>query len=332
MIDNVYYAVTRSDELTTQPLARELGADRLVVFRDETGAPRALRDRCAHRGMRLSLGRVTRGCVECPYHGWRYDGAGRCVAIPDLDYPGQIPARAAVTAFDTLEHAGYVWVRRNVQSHKPRWPIPSLPEATLRGWRAVSHAREVACDWRLMVENVLDGSHLPFVHAGSLNKAGLAFHWVRGFRSGKSNERPPELQVDELDNGFVAHAESPKTERGARAFRFRFLLPSTTAIETDYGDKCIRVWVHVVPTGSGRCRVEHTLYRNFMTSPFADPLFLRNARRILAEDAVAVEAQQEAYGREGADWEVSVRRDRLPLQFRKLLRRELAKTDATLTT
>src|SRR3546814_9963973 len=58
------------------------GAD-YVLFRNEAGDIRALVDQCAHRRAPLSLGRVVAGgLIECPYHGWRYDGSGACVAIP----------------------------------------------------------------------------------------------------------------------------------------------------------------------------------------------------------------------------------------------------------
>ena len=77
-----WYIAAEARELGTKPLTRTILGERLVLFRDGEGRPAALIDRCAHRNMALSRGRVSRGAIECPYHGWRYRGDGRCVAIP----------------------------------------------------------------------------------------------------------------------------------------------------------------------------------------------------------------------------------------------------------
>ncbi|HET9954533.1 MAG TPA: aromatic ring-hydroxylating dioxygenase subunit alpha [Polyangiaceae bacterium] len=319
MLRGEFFAAARSSAVADAPVGCTIEDQRLVIFRDEQGVPRALADHCVHRGVPLSRGSVRNGCVECPYHGWRYDGAGRCVHIPDLQANKRIPTRAKVGSFRTLESDGFIWVQLEA-ARAPRWPLPLLQEVRGANWRAVSHSREVACDWRFMVENVLDGSHLPFIHGGSLDKAGwFSFAWARGFRNGAA-EAPPDLQVLENEAGFIASAESQLPDGGRRAFRFRMLLPSTVCVELDRNSSQIRVWVHVVPTGPGRCRVEHVLHRNFLTFALADRLFLANARKILGEDARAVELQQRGYDRAGRDWEVSVLRDRLSLLFRRLVR------------
>src|SRR5690242_4663465 len=69
-------------ELGASLLPARLAGEDLVLFRGADGAPRALLDRCPHRGVALSLGTLVDGCVECPFHGWRFDGDGRRVAVP----------------------------------------------------------------------------------------------------------------------------------------------------------------------------------------------------------------------------------------------------------
>jgi phenylpropionate dioxygenase-like ring-hydroxylating dioxygenase large terminal subunit len=61
-----------------------------VLFRDDAGKPHALLNRCCHRGVQLSLGKVVDGAIACRYHGWRYDGSGRCIHIPSLTADGRI--------------------------------------------------------------------------------------------------------------------------------------------------------------------------------------------------------------------------------------------------
>src|SRR5205085_1936412 len=77
-----WYPVCRSSSLRRKPLAVTLMDRPLALFRAASGRPAALLDRCAHRNAPLSLGSVHEGCVRCPYHGWTYDGRGRCRDVP----------------------------------------------------------------------------------------------------------------------------------------------------------------------------------------------------------------------------------------------------------
>ena len=90
-------------------LGVRLLGEQVVVARTAEGLV-ALRDRCLHRSTRLSVGWVCGATLQCAYHGWRWDGAGRCVEIPAM--PGvPVPSRARVDAFDVQESFGLVWVR-----------------------------------------------------------------------------------------------------------------------------------------------------------------------------------------------------------------------------
>lgn len=85
--------------------------DRLVLYREPDGAVAVLEDRCAHRSMPLSLGRIADGGrLVCPYHGLAYDGTGACVQVPGQDEPGRIRIRA----YPVEERAGvvFVWMGR----------------------------------------------------------------------------------------------------------------------------------------------------------------------------------------------------------------------------
>src|SRR4051812_39209339 len=77
-----WYIAARSQDLTTSPIPRMLMGQRLVLFRDSAGTASALVDRCSHRNAPLSKGAVVNGCLQCPYHGWSYDGSGRVTEVP----------------------------------------------------------------------------------------------------------------------------------------------------------------------------------------------------------------------------------------------------------
>src|SRR5258708_32839573 len=79
-----WYIAAEARELKRKPIGLELYGEKLVLFRDESGEPAALEDRCAHRNLELSQGKTIDGCIECQYHGWRYDGAGGLKSAPSL--------------------------------------------------------------------------------------------------------------------------------------------------------------------------------------------------------------------------------------------------------
>jgi nitrite reductase/ring-hydroxylating ferredoxin subunit len=95
-----------------KPVRVLCASEELVLFRDASGNCRALTDRCAHRRAALSGGRLTdHYLIECPYHGWRYNGAsGACVAIPNLRSDEQIPKNYRVQSFETVERDGFIQV------------------------------------------------------------------------------------------------------------------------------------------------------------------------------------------------------------------------------
>ena len=94
-----WHPVAFASEVTDRPVPAELLGEPLVIWRGAGGAPRVMSDLCVHRGTALSLGRVTGDEIMCAYHGWRYNADGRCVAIPQLEDPSRVPAKARVAAF-----------------------------------------------------------------------------------------------------------------------------------------------------------------------------------------------------------------------------------------
>jgi phenylpropionate dioxygenase-like ring-hydroxylating dioxygenase large terminal subunit len=136
-----------------------------VLFRSE-GRVRAFKDLCLHRGAKISMGRVVDGTIVCPYHGFRYDGDGRCVYIPSQPKDLQrIPARLRLIPYHCEERYGLIWVAlEDPVATLPafgEWEDPSFrPFYGFRRTWQTSAAR--------FLENALDISHFPFVHEGLL--------------------------------------------------------------------------------------------------------------------------------------------------------------------
>jgi nitrite reductase/ring-hydroxylating ferredoxin subunit len=131
-----------------KPVRVTIGELDLVIFRDDAGICRTLADRCAHRRAPLSLGKITEEfLVECPYHGWRYDGAsGACTAIPNLRPDEKIPAHFRVAAFETLERDGWVQVllgAGSVLTKQESLELPGLGDTPHEGERALAYPADL---------------------------------------------------------------------------------------------------------------------------------------------------------------------------------------------
>ena len=157
-----------SRELTSGPLGRRLLGHDVVLFRDASGAARALAARCPHRGADLARGAVVDGCLQCPFHGWRFDGLGRCVRVPSQPEALKISAAARVPAFPLHEHQGTLWLWMGTE--QPGTPAPPgwSPRETGRTPRRIFFdAQLIEAPFLTTLENAFDKAHVPFIHQGS---------------------------------------------------------------------------------------------------------------------------------------------------------------------
>jgi len=165
---NFWYPLIESNRVGAKPVPLRILGEDLVLFRAGDRVA-ALVDRCAHRGSKLSKGRVLfPNTVSCPYHGWTYDASGECVAAVAEGPDSQIPGRARVRAYPTEERAGVVW--GFIGDIDP----PPLDEDLPPPLRDPGHVVHVffedwECDWRNLTENYPDLCHVPVVHRTSID-------------------------------------------------------------------------------------------------------------------------------------------------------------------
>ena len=162
-----WYPVVRTVDVQTAPVAVSLLGEDHVVWRTPQGVS-AARDRCPHRQSPLSPGLVSDGCIQCPYHGWRFDGHGRAVAVPSSAPGTPIPPKAHLETVRVAERYGLVWLCLG----KPAADIPAIVEDDDSAYRRINTPVE---RWNVsvgrMVDNFCDVSHFPFVHAGTFGRA-----------------------------------------------------------------------------------------------------------------------------------------------------------------
>lgn len=158
--------VARMSDLTDGPQRAVLLGEPLAVFLTEAGKPVVLADRCPHRGASLSLGQVRGEGVQCPYHGWEWEGGdGRCTRIPSLADQRQIPPEARVAAYPVREQWGLVWSVLGEPLGEP----PDAPWLDEGDWQ-LGHGEpfELPVSFGLMIENFRDVAHFAFVHEGTM--------------------------------------------------------------------------------------------------------------------------------------------------------------------
>ena len=165
-----WHPVAAVDSVAAQPLAARLLGEDLVLWRDAGGVVHAWPDRCPHRGAKLSLGRVEGARLECPYHGWQFEGSGRCVRVPALP-AFTPPATHCVATHSAREAFGLVWVRLG-QDGPELPPFPAEGDARLRKLNCGPYPVETSAP--RLVENFLDMAHFAFVHEGWLGDRGAS--------------------------------------------------------------------------------------------------------------------------------------------------------------
>lgn len=159
-----WYIACESTQLRRQPVAATIFKESMVLWRDAAGQASAALDRCAHRNVPLSAGAVRDGCVTCPYHGWRFNGAGKCTHVPSLAAGRSIPAAAKVPVFRAMEQDGYVWVcpGDGTPPERPR----DFPHCGEKGWRTFRMKTRFNSSVEACLENFLDCPHTSTVHRG----------------------------------------------------------------------------------------------------------------------------------------------------------------------
>jgi vanillate O-demethylase monooxygenase subunit len=163
---NAWYVACTPDELAERPLGRQVCGERLVLYRGPAGQVAALEDWCPHRGAPLSLGRVVDGRLVCGYHGLEMGCDGKTVAMPGQRVRGFAPIRS----FPVLERHGFVWVWPGDAALADEAALPALPWADDPAWAYGGGLYHIACDYRLMVDNLMDLTHETYVHADSIGQ------------------------------------------------------------------------------------------------------------------------------------------------------------------
>lgn len=252
-----WYPALRSNRVRGRELrtAMLLGIP-LVIGRNSKGEGFALRDACPHRGMPLSEGSFDGNAVECPYHGWVFEGkTGQCQAIPSLTARDKLKVeRVFATSFPCDEQDGYFWVFIPDPEHQneevPEAPcLPTFSE----GYRLEHLEAELPCHVDHGIIGLMDPAHGPFVHQ--------SWWWRK-----RTSIHEKEKIFEPIPNGFRIKAHSPSANSAAYKLLGVYGEPITTTIEFVLPNRrfeeihCGKYWFSsrttVTPITASRCRID----------------------------------------------------------------------------
>jgi phenylpropionate dioxygenase-like ring-hydroxylating dioxygenase large terminal subunit len=168
---NYWYVAASDNEIEQRPLGRMILGEPIVFFRTEDGTPVAMEDRCAHRHLPLSMGKlVGDGVLQCHYHGLRFDRTGACVRVPGQD---MIPPSARVRTYPVVERYHWLWIWMGDPALADPDKITDFHWFDDPKWGAKSSYLHVQANWQLVVDNLLDLTHLAFVHETTIGNSAL---------------------------------------------------------------------------------------------------------------------------------------------------------------
>lgn len=185
-LNNCWYIAAWSRDIERALVARTMLAENLVLYRQQDGAVVALEDACPHRKLPLSKGRLLGDIIECGYHGLQFDCSGNCVLAPTQS---RIPPQASVRTYPTAEKYGFVWIWMGDPEHADESKIFEIPNFENPAWgKTDGGVLEIDCHYLWVTDNLLDPSHVAWVHQSSFGAPG-------------TDDTP--LRIKTLDDGVV---------------------------------------------------------------------------------------------------------------------------------
>jgi phenylpropionate dioxygenase-like ring-hydroxylating dioxygenase large terminal subunit len=295
MYINFWYVAGSADEFTEQPVKRRmLGLD-FVLFRDAQGIARVLSNTCTHRGGSLADGKVIGDCIQCPYHGWEFDGDGKCQKIPSAGSNGKIPARTRVDAYPTDERYGLVFAFLGDLPESERPPIYDIEEygenGPVEGWATTLQKAEWPFDYKRSMENGIDIAHNEFVHpthgfSGARDdyempapKVELT-EWGVDLRSSGKGRLAPPLKDKKMREASGRHEDGIITGGGGGTFGVSTLWTHIRPTP----EMCINQYLFETPVDDSNTRLYLVNLRNFLLDSSDDERIMGRNEAVMIQD------------------------------------------------
>jgi phenylpropionate dioxygenase-like ring-hydroxylating dioxygenase large terminal subunit len=315
-LQDMWYPICQSAYVKSRPVGlTRLGRD-LVVWRDSAGKVRVHDDRCLHRGAKLSVGEVVNGNLRCAYHGWCYDASGQCTSIPTSQTAQtKLAPRLKLTSFESQERASLVWAYLSETNSGAAPPLVIPEELEDAAYSGFICEAEWKANWILVLENLADPMHGPFLHGKSLTLGRGALE--------------DDMRTTRNSDGFIVEREG---QRGVNFDWSEFYCRDSLWVRLDiplpFGPKGIlRILCFATPINNDATLVHFLRYRKLRGLKKAYWRFLYRAFwekqhwKVIEQDRIILESQR---GAESRLSEHLANSDRGVTELRKLLREKIA--------
>ncbi len=305
---NAWYAVAWDMELKNELLARRVCDKPLVLYRKKDGKPVVLEDACWHRLLPLSKGHLKdNDTVVCGYHGLEYNKDGQCTYMPSQE---TINPSACVRSYPVVEKYRFVWVWMGNPALADPDKVPDMHWNSDPKWAGDGKMIEVKCNYRLVIDNLMDLTHETFVHSGSIGDDNVTeapfdvvhdettatvIRWMKGIT-------PPPFWKSQLNKKLKHQGKVDRWQI------IKFQAPCTVNIDVGVaiansgapeGDRSNGVNGYVLntitPSTSQTCLYFWSFCRNYNLYDQSNTTELREGvAHIFSQDEDILEAQQEA--------------------------------------
>ena len=311
-----------SKELKTKPLACEILSTLIVLFRVGNNI-NALVDRCPHRNVPLSEGRIINGNIECPYHGWQFNGQGKCQKIPGL-CAEILETNHDATAIETTEKYGFIWVKLSEYPNV----IYYAPFTENKNYHSFTWQTEALGSLVNILENFLDGAHTHFIHSGLIRSESKRQKVLALVKRGNS-----QVEIKYTGEGKQSGIISRWFEQSRKESYGRFILPSIAEIEyvSNSGPELI-ITAYITPISNDK----HKIYAVISSKKGIIPGILKKwlitpfFRKILEQDLAILELQckniQRFEGENFSSTEIDLIRPHIKSLLKGIKDKELEKT------
>jgi len=313
---NMWYPVCQSSHVKQRPLGIHRLAINIVLWRDSSSKIHAHDDRCLHRGAKLSIGQIVNDKLRCAYHGWCYDTTGQCTTIPtSKTAQSKLAPRLRLQQFETQERAGLVWVYFSETDAASAPPLIIPEELEDPAYSGFICEAEWKANWILILENLADPMHGPFLHGQSLTLSRGALE--------------DDMRTRRTEDGFIVEREG---QRGVNFDWSEFYCRESLWVRLDiplpFGPKGIlRILCFATPIDENSTLVYFLRYRNLTGWKRAywrvlyKTFWERQHFKVIEQDRRILESQRGAQSRLA---EHLANSDRGVTELRKFLREKIA--------
>ncbi len=263
MIPNQWYAVMESKQVRNEPVGVTRMGEKLIFWRENGGKVCCLRDKCPHRGVELSKGRVAHGRIKCPFHGFEYDPSGQCTLVPANGRNALAPKALRASSYPTHEAHGFIWVWWGANPPASLRPPRFFDDIDEGFTYATIHDHWVA-HYSRAIENQLDVVHVPFVHHNTIGRGvgtlvdGPGLLWI-------DNDQFHIYVLNRQDDGIPARKPSEvAVPDPTKEFKLEFIFPN---LWQNYLGEKARILIAFAPIDAQHTILYLRFYQKFVSLP-----------------------------------------------------------------